>query len=399
MKKIFFVTYGGIHANMVRLLFPELSRHFEVKILALTMASGIFSKAKIPYVQMKDYLGLFEFKEDVIRYGVELAKTEYNPSSGIAYDECVAYLGLGYWNLVKNLKSESAAKAEFERYGRKAFCPSEIMERIIRSELPNAVCVSCDVRMERAAGIAANSLGIPVIFVLDLPELSFPRLSFYADICVMNEYAREWILSNTDISQECVHVTGQPVLEDNTKVDYKEVETLEKRLDVRKYKNIIVYLEQPGYADCFDIEVLLTRMSEESPENLYIVKLHPNQEKREYVSQQNNFVVTRDTDLKALLTLSHIAITCDSNSGIEAAMMENILLTVEVKQKAGIDFSQYGISKKSVTIYELKDDIIEACKDREAFLEKYVPNRGKFSNTKNAVINIEKVIQRRIGDG
>lgn len=393
MKKILFVTYGGVHANIARIMYTKLCTTYDIKILALTTAINILKKAGVSYSMVKDYIDEFEYKEDIIRYGKILAEKEYNPDSGMNYEECVAYLGVGFYELVKKNKSEELAWREFEKHGRKAFCPDESMQRIIEREHPDAVCVSCDARMERAAGIAANRLGIPVLMILDLPELDRRTLFFKADICVMNEYAKIWMLNNTDLEDKQIHVTGQPVLEDNTKIDSMELMKTKCELAVNNYKNVIVYLEQPGYVDSNDIENLLLEMSKDNKENLYIIKLHPNQENREYHSVMGNYIVTRNMNLKALLGLSNIAITGDSNSGIEAFMLDNVLLTVSINQKLGIDFSEYGISKKSVSLIELRKDIEEACLNSHNFVEKYVPNRNAFANIENASENIGKVIR------
>ena len=207
MKKILFVTYGGVHVNIVKYLAPVLAEEFEIEILALTMAPQVFDRMGVKYKRTLDYLSLFtEEKEKICEYGKRLAEKEYNPESGIQYEECVSYLGFGFWDLVHTLDSEKEAYARFEEKGRKAFCPINVMKRILEFERPNMVIVTCDVRMEKAAGIAANIMEIPVLNVHYLPELA--PLPYEADVCVMNEYARKYISDHNIVPEKRVHVTG-----------------------------------------------------------------------------------------------------------------------------------------------------------------------------------------------
>ena len=59
MKKVFIPSYGGGHANIMKLLYPLLKKSFDVEILALTLADDIYNNAAIPHNTIKDYLHIF----------------------------------------------------------------------------------------------------------------------------------------------------------------------------------------------------------------------------------------------------------------------------------------------------------------------------------------------------
>ena len=266
------------------------------------------------------------------------------------------------------------------------------MEAILQEEKPDIVILTSNVRYERATGLAANNLGIPVLHIHDLPEMS--ALAYKADICVMNEYAREYVLSNNLFSLEQVHVTGQPVFEDNITVDMEMVEKVRSELRVKDYKSIVTYLEQPLNEDTEAIEAFLQKQAKEHPENLYIAKLHPNQDFEEMDVGISNYLKTKNIDLKSILFLSTVAITKDSNSGLEAALMGRNLIVVGIKEVLRLDFSKFGIAIKVSSIDNLEcalQDLVTK-KDDNKLLEA----RKKFRNKENATANILSVIREII---
>ena len=395
LKKIFFVTYGGVHANIVKLVAPKLSSENQVSILALTLAPKVLDKGNLPYKKIKDYLCIFskEETEKILSFGKELAQIEYNPNSGIEFEECVAYLGLGYWNLVQDLGSQEA-KIQFIKLGRKAFCPVDVMTKILQYEKPDVVVVTADVRVERASGIAANRLEIPVVHIQDLPEMD--KLTYKAYVCVMNQYAKNYILEHKAVSEEMLYITGQPVIESNTVVDHNEMKKMQKNFCFEKYKKIIVYLEQPLNLDIPEIEEFLLQESFRHPDYLYIIKLHPNQDfdKPMEFNLDCNYRKIRDCNLKVLLSFTDLAITRDSNSGLEAAMMGVPLIVVGLKEPVRVDFSKYGIAKKVNSIQEMKLIMECICKEDQDLLNSMEIAREQFLNKSNAASNIAEIIRK-----
>ncbi|MGN0506560.1 MAG: hypothetical protein ACI4FZ_08365 [Lachnospiraceae bacterium] len=394
MKKIFFVTYGGVHCNIARFVYKQASENFNCEILALTVADVNLTVNNIPHNTLKDYMRVFSVakQERIFAIGKELAKKEYNAESGIKYEDCVAYLGIGFIDLENQMGSYELAYDKFNREGRKAFCPVESMKKILLYVKPDIVVLTSNVRYERATGRAANDLGIPVLHIHDLPEMKI--LGYDADICVMNEYAKKYLIENDICNIKKIHVTGQPVFEDNIKVDNQKVDELLIKLDKSKYSYVIMYLEQPLNKDIDIIEDFLMEQARLHPENLYLVKLHPNQDYNENLCDFNsNYIKTKSTDLKALISIADVAITMDSNSGIEAALMGKNLIVVEINDKIRVDFSKYGIAIKASSIRDLEAKI---CLLQDKTSNEYIAmarGRDLFRNKENAANNIIRVIE------
>lgn len=385
MKKVMFVTYGGVHANLARLICQEAEKSYETVILALTVAPQMLKRYEIPHKTIKDYLHLFHDKEQITVYGEMLAKTEYNENSGIEYEDCVAYLGLGFRDLVRQEEDLERAAERFQRDGRKAFCPVETMKTILKQEQPDVLVLTSNVRYERAAGLAANALGIPVIHVHDLPVML--PLAYEATVCLMNEYARKYVVENGICPAQNVRVTGQPVLEDNTKVLPEDVAAFKETYHVDRYDKVVTFLEQPNHPSNASIEALFQRESKEHPDILYIAKLHPNQDMAsDRDCDQPNYIKSRDCNLKALLSVSGVAITYLSNSGMEAALMGVPLIVAEIDEPLRLDFSKYGIAAKATSMEQLKEMIYAMLNGT------LVVRNDDFNNVPNATKNIVSVI-------
>ena len=104
-KKIFFVTYGGGHVDIIDLVVEELIKYnnIEVKILALTTAyNTIINKYSEKIVKsVLDYSFLYEdILEKIHEYGTFLLKENYNEESKLSKKEIIIYLGLSFFYLV-----------------------------------------------------------------------------------------------------------------------------------------------------------------------------------------------------------------------------------------------------------------------------------------------------------
>ncbi len=386
-KKIQFVTYGAGHANIVKALAPTLSNYYEVQILALTVAFKVFDSENIPYKKLNDYMYLFsDVKEEVLAYGDELAKETFNPKSGMSYEESQIYLGLSFWNLVKTSDSKAEAKRVFRENGRKVFNPVYVMKRILKEEKPDLLVVTCDVRMERAAGIAANELGIPVLRIHDLIEIY--TMSYKACVCVMNEYVKNYLIRNRLCESKDVKVTGQPVFEKNIEINEKYVKEMNKEFGFDGYQKIFLYLEAPQDPDSDIIENEFKRMSENHLENLYIIKLHPNQDFVKEEQKSENYKKIRDIELKYLIHAADVVITRDSTGGIEAALMGKPLVIISLSRPFVLDYSKYGVAVKAGNVEEMERLMAECC-DKESEIYKEIQKGQKlFQNKPHAVENI-----------
>ena len=393
MKKVFIPSYGGGHANIMKLLYPELKNRFDVEILALTLADDVYSKANIPHKTIKNYLSSFteEDQKNILDHGQELAKTEYNPQSSMQYEDCVVYLGMGMVDLIRQLQSFEKAKAEFKEKGRKAFCPFNVAKHILQHVQPNIVVVSVNVRFEAAVGIAANQLGIPVVYIQDCP-IALP-MPFKADVCVMNEYTRKLYIEANIEEAKNIHLTGQPIY-DLVDQNTDNITEIKKQLSLDRFNKLVVYLETPDNEDTLIIEEFFKEEAIKNTDTMYVMKLHPNMN----ISNDpdiilNNLIRVQNVALLPLLANADIAITRDSTSGLEACFMDVDLIVVNLNEKPlDLDYSTLGIAIKANTIKELHDSLsmLFHCEITKQELKN---NRKLFKNVPHATKNITRIIE------
>lgn len=395
MKKVFIPSYGGGHANIMKLLYPLLKKSFDVEILALTLADDIYNNAAIPHNTIKDYLHIFSEveQEKITEYGKKLAEVEYNPNSSMHYEDCVSYLGMGMIDLVHKLASIEKAETEFKLYGRKAFCPVNIAKKILQHVRPDIVILSVNVRFEAAVGIAANELNIPVLFIQDLP--GFYTLPFRADVCVMNDYTKQIYTKANQKNVENIFVTGQPVFDQIFNIKDSDIAAVQQYFKLDSTTKLIVYLEQAGLNYTKDVENFLKQEAKLHPNNMYVIKLHPNMLlDDEVLSTTGNCIKIRDINLLALLANTDIVITRDSTAGLEAALLGiDMIVTDFDSEFASLDFASLGLALRAKSLTELADCLKNLLSNSD---EKHQLNesRQSFKSYPNAAVNISNVIKR-----
>ena len=395
MKKVFIPSYGGGHANIMKLLYPLLKRSFDVEILALTLADDIYNNAGIPHNTIKDYLKLFDEdkQKEIIHYGRELAKTEYNPSSSMKYEDCVVYLGMGMMDLVSSLNSLALAENAFQENGRKAFCPVQAAKTILQYVHPDIVVLSVPQRFEAAVGIAANELSVPVLFIQDLPHaLDMP---FWADVCVMNEYTKALYDKANYRNTNFVYVTGQPVFDISRICLDEGLDQIRTVLPVTSYQKIVVYLDEGLIPNMQVAEELVYQEAQKQNDVLFVMKLHPNMDFSCGVQKlKDNFYKVRDMNLYALLGVADVAIVRDSTSGLQAAFMDVDLMVMNCipDKPLMLDYSNFNIAAKANNREEfasLLRDLLWGSDIKQQLQE----GRKRFKNITDSARNISEVIK------
>lgn len=208
-----FVSYGGGH---VKALLPVALRVRELGIaepvyLALTTAA-----AQVRATGLRT-LGFREFIEPgdqrAIEKGEELAAQL--PLQAAAREESVAYLGLSYVEMEDRLGADAAALL-YRQYGRQAFLPRGIVDRVIRSVRPALVVATNSPRAEQAAIESARALGVPSVCLVDLLGIwerdTLARRDYADAVCVLNEGVRDSLVRSGRPAAD-VHVTGNPAFD------------------------------------------------------------------------------------------------------------------------------------------------------------------------------------------
>lgn len=397
MSKVFFVSYGGGHANIIKHIYKKLEQlnEFDLSILALTASVKIYDKAGISYKTYVDYLKLIDHGDKIKEVGENLAKSGYDETSEIPYEQIAAYLGVGYYDcLMENNMDNELTQQEYKTFGRKMFCPIHTMSQIMHYEKPDVVVLTCGVRSEKAAGIVANQMGIPVVRIVDL--INIEAAAYNATLCVMNQKVKDILSNRDDWKHNPIIVTGQPVFEHNLRLNQEKISLTEDYINKKKFKNVIIYLESPGYKDQEVLEPEICRLAKKSPQNLYIIKLHPNQKPLKIEQKPQNVRIEQKYELKYLLNSCDVAITGASTSGLEAAFLDKPLIVTDVCCNKKSSWSDYGIAIK-VTKTEDLENAINICLDKGSPTAKaFEEGRKKFNNSGNATENIVCVIKNVI---
>lgn len=217
VKKVLFVTYGSGHVRMVVPVAKALAQSgiAHPLVLALTTAAPVVQDAGLKILQFKDFLSNNNAADQAaVAHGQRLMRAMSGPIADP--EETAAYLGLSYQELVES-SGPQAAERQYQRDGRQAFLPVATLRRIVEQVAPSLVVATNSPRAERAAIMAARSLGLPSVCLVDLfclDEVKWIGEPGYADkVCVLNRSVKDFLLSAERTDAEVV-VTGNPSFDD-----------------------------------------------------------------------------------------------------------------------------------------------------------------------------------------
>jgi len=371
VKKILFVTYGGGHADIVLRLLPyiEANPGLEYSILALTTAGTFFDKHGISYKRCIDYLPLSGY-EEALDVGGSLSKALWDSSSGIPYIDSCAYLGVSMLDLIAE-DGAVVAKSAYKKLGRKSFCPTGFMQNVIQAEEPDVVITTCYVRMERAAIIAAKSLGIKSILIEDLfgysllgekplevNELVFPLETHPDHIFVLNEFVRERHIQ-AGLPVETIHVTGQPVLSEWVE-DYESAlpeVTLEK-IRQEGYP-VITYIAPAARRILYEQTDAIIELAKLRPDWRFCIKLHPSIGVREftkkYPDKPETVKVMHDEEILSVVKGSDLILIFSSTVGLLCVFCNVPLLVLDcLDEPSSMPYVSSGVARGINNYHELE---------------------------------------------
>lgn len=401
--KIMFITYGGGHVNIVTPLYRYLQTNttYELQVLALTAAIPVLQAEHIPYKDILDYIDLFTYKDDALQIGEKVLGNNYDRDSGITRENLIAYLGLSFCDLVSELGDYGEAWNKFQAEGRKVFTPVVTMAAILEHEKPDLIIVSSNARMEKAAGIAANSLGIDVIRVQNL--YTETQISYKATVCVMNDFAAQYYKQHSNMPKNEVVITGQPAFADNLSIDKDILVKLKKYVKYDMYRHKILILGQKNFVG-FDVlmeEIYL--LAANNKEDLFILKIHPNQNLQEIRKQYanaavDNLIIEKTLPIKYWLQICDVAIGFTSTTQLEAALLNKPTIFVVLDSTFNrLDYAEDGIALKVNCVKDLESAIYKYCLDCNSDQYRQMANtRKNFLNYSNANERITKIINDKV---
>lgn len=387
-KKVLLVTYGAGHSNIIAPIQARLLTEGRVEpvALALSVAKATFQDRRQPFKTLEDYAPLI-MDAAAERYGERLAVRWHVDSSGLTRRESAIYLGASMRDLAAEV-GEAEGERRLDQLGRRAFLPQATLEKIIKHERPDVIVTTNSPRMERAATLVGNRLGIPTLNLHD--DLGFFGREYLLTgdrIAVMSDITRQNLLAQGHDASKIV-VTGHPAFD---RVP-EELRAFDREALMRKFRLptgpcILLGTSQPGKrgeiapmcpAVC-DVVAGLGGLH-------LIVKPHPGEDSaayRAYASGRKEGVsVVAGVNIRELLFISEVLITFASTIMIESLLMGKPIISYNTTAEPDpLPFVRWGLGVEAKTPGELEIAIQTVLRD-DLFKRRFSEARSHyFSDT------------------
>jgi len=352
MKKILVVTYGGGHVNLLVPVIKALQQRGDVSlaVLGLSIAGQVLARAAIPYSTYLAYLTPDEYRAVADAYGKQLAERWHVDGKGISYEDSVAYLGINMRDLVA-LVGEETAWQEINTRGRQAFLPLQMMEHVVRTEVPDLILTGISPRSERAVTMVGKQLGIPTINMHDYLATEKRHFLEADRIGVMSSITRDNLV-RLGHSPEKIVVTGQPAFDTIAKHTFDRNEVLsELGIAELPARHVIVYGTQalPGDIEQRHLEAVLDTVAELGSSFYLIIKPHPGQNRLGYYQEQiyhkNISGLATEVDIRKLISVCDLLITFYSTIALETILMGKPLVQLNLGDMENpVPLHAYGVA-------------------------------------------------------
>ena len=411
MKKILFVTYGGGHVHMICPVIHELRQisNYDVYVLALPAAIKHIQNAGIPFITFKDFL---EGDAEAMRWGEELAEIHHMDSSGIDYQESVAYLGLNYKDLVA-LHGAEQAKKEMQKRGRQAFFPLGTMAKIFDKIKPDFVVTTNSPRSEAAAIEVANQRNINNLIITDL----FTGIGYYKlkgkNITFLNKSTQKKFIDdglvNPKISK--LYNTGNPAFDKLIGV-YQNgfFHAWSDAFPFVKNKDVVLHADTHSYWDDKN-KCSYFKSAEETREELdqcytavtkqgayYFVRPHPSQDinfYKKWIQDKKDAYLADQCDLHFLLSGIKLLLVRTSTVALEALFLRKRVLQIEYEKHNDVPLKKLKVSWGTQSYECLEQELKDALNNKKSWTEIKRLMEINFPHSK-AAEQIAALIQRKI---
>lgn len=360
MKKVLFVTYGGGHVNIVIPIAKEIDKNddIEYSIVAFTTAIPVLKVAGLKFKTLIDYLLYLKDSKKIIDIGDSLASQYHNPDAGFSIEETSAYLGCSMYDLIKKIGKEKALE-KFNKDGRKAFCPTSIMQQILKIEQPDILVTTVPYRMEKAAVIEAKKMGIKTVFIHDLHFVKQNNLYDIIDIhCVMNKFVKNQ-LTSYGIKENKIFITGQPAFDYLLEPVNKNKNEIYREFNLSSQKKTIVWIADNSKVLTKTYFNEITKVIEEFQEYQFIIKMHPGEENIsifENICAKNkeNTILLHRCNNKKLIYIGDLFLVGLSTMGLEIKYLNKKLIVLDydnlwekrdglLSKKSRYDYFGFGV--------------------------------------------------------
>lgn len=376
MKDVLFVTYGSGHVRMVLPVAQALASSGLGRplVLGLTTAAPLVKEAGLELLQFKDFL--LPGDDKALAHGRRLLGQMRGPVAD--EQESIAYLGLCYSELEQDV-GVCEASQRYARYGRQAFLPLRILQRVLSRISPSLVVATNSPRAERAAIEGARALGIPSVCMVDLfclDEVGWIGQPDYGDrVCVLNDSVKEFLVhAGRDDAQ--VVVTGNPAFDDLANPLYVAKGVFLREINHWNGKHVLLWPTQvepafhpfngkPGHPDLPHralsavVEWVLSRQ-----DCVLCVRPRAGELAPPLPADARIRIVGQETGLASLLHAVDIVVTLNSTVGLEGHLAGKRLIQVlgSVFDDA-MPLKKYGIADEAVAVESISQ-ALERCVGR-----------------------------------
>ena len=396
MKKIFIVTYGGGHVNIIIKLYYHLIKIFHVNILALNTACEALDRANIPYNRLYHYVCKMKNKEEIIKIGKRFIDDNNIDCSKIGELDSIIYYGCNVKDYISNF-GEKDLNYLYSIYGRSIFLPIKTIDEIINIECPDAILTTNSPRFERAALLVGRRNKIDTFSIEDLygtSRLLSPKDSnktYWGDyIFVINRVA-ENNLKTKNLDVKKIFITGQPCFD----VEFNKNEKVEGK------NKIVLWASQNTNDKDIILEDLLKAFSK-IKDKILIIKPHPNDnyfhiQKR--IKNHRNVYIAQEGNIEEMIEKSDALVTEFSTCGINAILMNKPLLVINIKNRElPLDYCKMNLALKVDNINDI-DDKLNLFFNKDELVFEILNNVKNFKMPKNAAQNITNIIHDIVNKG
>lgn len=390
-KHLFFCCYGGGHVNMLLPIIQKAQLEgYKTTVLGLTTAHKTLSQYNISYIGFKDLLQYEDDPNYILALGGKLTQGKTHPD--IPQLETDAYHGLSYRDLLLQYGEEEAEEI-YAKKNRIAFYPLYTLTKLLRNIQPDCVISTNSPRAERASVVAASSLGIKSLCIVDLfPTIAVQWLKqpeFATYICVLHPMVKNFILEKGG-QDEHIKVTGNTAFDSlSLEPDPRIMKDIKQRHSLTDNQKVILWASQPEpeyypYTDSYgnpnlprQVDKHLIDLLEEHTDWHVIIRPHPSEQVdlSKYNMLSRVSISDNKDHLHTLLHICDVIVTFSSTVGLEAkligkpviSIMQSVHASSSVLKKFSIAHEVHSLEDLSKALNEI---LLPAMENESNYLAK-----------------------------
>ena len=372
------MTYGAGHIAMVAPVIRALQQRepgIHIDLLALTTGAHAARAMGLSTLGYRDFTHWYD-ASTLQRHASPFLVDTRHPL--IEEAETIAYLGINFEDLHRQLGADAAAQA-YASKGRWAFMPLNFMRRLLRHLKPDIVVTTNSPRSEQAVIEVATELGIPSVCMVDLfspvGDPFFDRALYATALTTISDFGKRNLVAG-GVPEDRIHITGSPAFD--SLVDPLRVREAADDRTALGWQNLKVILwagnleePPPGLGAeseptflALRVERILRDYVRMHPDTALVIRYHPNQiHNFDPGSPQERVLwsIPQARHPHRDIHLADLVIVNGSTIGLEAAMVGKSVLAMDNSHGRHIfPLSDFGVARGVLSYDVLGGDLEEA---------------------------------------